>query len=85
MLESASVVTSIGKAAAEIEIHLEAHQQLVQLLLLMDTPAAAVDYGYKVSTKHGAIHSGARRAWVMRARRWESICTRWHALQSAPQ
>ena len=24
--------------------------------LLMDTPAAAVDYGCKVSTKHGAIH-----------------------------
>jgi hypothetical protein len=24
----------------------------------MDTPAAAVDYGCKVSTKHGAIHIG---------------------------
>src|SRR5690606_9549184 len=30
----------------------------VYRLLLMDTPAAAVDYGCKVSTKHGAIQRG---------------------------
>src|SRR5690606_12225737 len=36
----------------------------VYRLLLMDTPAAAVDYGCKVSTKHGAIHRSTCRSEV---------------------
>ena len=41
----------------------------VYRLLLMDTPAAAVDYGCKVSTKHGAIQSdGAAQATAANSR-----------------